>query len=92
MKKAGELVRHHKIFFTFLVLFFIVGAVDIFNLDRLMYKSLCDAASPMSGSPCPPFYDIPIWEVYLSLGILAGLYHIHDELRTHTKHLSSYKR
>lgn len=86
-----ELVRHHKIFVTFLVLFFIVGAVDMFNLDRLIYKALCDWTSPVSGSPCPPFYDIPIWEVYLSLGILAGLYHVHDELRIHTKHLSSHK-
>lgn len=89
--KVGEVIKHHKLFLTFLVLFFIVGAVDIFNLDRVTYKAMCDAASPMSGSPCPPFYDIPIWEVYLSLGILAGLYHIHDELRTHTKHLTSRK-
>jgi hypothetical protein len=86
------LIAHHKIFFTFLVLFFIVGAIDIFNLDRLIYKAICDVVSPVSGSPCPPFYDLPIWHVYLSLAILAGLYHVHDELRTHTKHLSSHKR
>ncbi len=87
----GGLIRHHKIFFTFLVLFFIVGAIDMFNLDRLIYKAICEAIAPVSGSPCPPYYDLPIWEVYLSLAILAGLYHVHDELRVHTKHLSSHK-
>lgn len=90
MKVAG-LIHHHKLFFVYLILFFIVSAVDIFNLDRVIYKSLCDAASPFSGSPCPPYYDIPIWSVYLSLAVLAGLYHVHDEIRTSNKHLSSHK-
>lgn len=86
-----HLIRHHKLFFVYLILFFFVGAVDIFNLDRLTYKAVCDMVSPVSGSPCPPFYDIPIWNVYLSLAVLAGLYHVHDEIRTSNKHLSSHK-
>ncbi len=85
---VGQSVQHHTLFFVFLILFLVVGAVDIFNLDRIIYKALCDLVSPVSGSPCPPYYDLPIWEVYLSMGILAGLYHIHDELKVHTRHLS----
>lgn len=87
----GRVLRHHKLFFVFLVLFFLVGIVDIFNLDRFAYKALCDAVAPVSGSPCPPYYDIPIWHVYLSLAILAALYHVHDEIRMSNKHLSSHK-
>lgn len=86
-----HLLTHHRLFVVYLMLFFIVGAVDIFNLDRLLYTSLCELVAPVSGSPCPPFYDLPIWNVYLSLAILAGLYHIHDEVRTSNKHLSSHK-
>lgn len=81
----------HKLFFVFLGLFLLVGIVDIFNLDRLAYKSVCDLVAPVSGSPCPPYYDIPIWHVYLSLAILTALYHVHDEIRTSNKHLSSHK-
>lgn len=86
-----HLVSHHKLFFVYLILFFIVGIVDIFNFDRLTYKFVCDVVAPVSGSPCPPFYDIPIWSVYLSLAVLAGLYHVHDEIRTSNKHLASHK-
>lgn len=89
--KVEHLIRHHKLFVTFLILFFVVGAVDMFNLDSLTYKVLCDMVAPISGSPCPPYYDIPIWSVYLSLAVLAGLYHVHDEIRTSNKHLSSHK-
>lgn len=83
-----RLYPRHKLFFHFLLLFFVVGAVDIFNWDRFIYKALCDAVAPISGSPCPPYYDIPIWHVYLSLAILAALYHVHDEIRTTNSHLS----
>ncbi len=86
--KLQVLVAHHRLFFVFLGLFFVVGAVDILNLDRFSYKAICDAVMPVSGSPCPPYYDIPIWHVYLSLAILAALYHVHDELRLHN---SSHK-
>ncbi len=89
--KLGRVLGHHKLFFVFLVLFLLVGVVDIFNLDRFMYKVICDAVAPVSGSPCPPYYDIPIWHVYLSLAILAALYHVHDEIRVSNKHLSSQK-
>lgn len=85
------MVSHHKLFVVYLILFFVVGVVDIFNLDRLTYKFICDVVAPVSGSPCPPYYDIPIWSVYLSLAVLAGLYHVHDEIRTSNKHLSSHK-
>ncbi len=86
--KLQALVAHHRLFFVFLGLFVVVGAVDILNLDRFSYKAICDAVAPVSGGPCPPYYDIPIWHVYLSLAILAALYHVHDELRLHN---SSHK-
>jgi len=88
---SKDLFQQHKVFFVYLILFFIVSAIDIFNLDRISYKAVCDIVAPVSGSPCPPYYDIPIWSVYLSLAILAGLYHVHDEVRTSNKHLSSKK-
>lgn len=87
-----DLMRHHKVFVVYLILFFVVSVVDIFNVDRLAYKAICDMVAPVSGSPCPPYYDIPIWHVYLSLAVLAGLYHIHDEVRTSNKHLSGKKK
>lgn len=89
--KAGDVFRHHKLFFFFLLLFFLVGTVDLFNVDRFAYKALCDLIAPVSGSPCPPYYDIPIWEVYLSLALLAALYHVHGEVRATNRHLSSRK-
>ncbi len=90
--KLQQLVRHHRLFFVFFVLFLLVGVIDVLNLDRFCYKAICDAASPLSGSPCPTYYDIPIWNVYLSLAILAALYHVHDELKTSNRHLSSHKQ
>ena len=86
-----EVFDHHRLFFVFFFLFLFVGVVDLFNLDRIIYKFLCDAVAPVSGSPCPPYYDIPIWEVYLSLAMLAALYHVHGEVRTTNRHLSSKK-
>lgn len=87
-----DVVIHHRLFFVFLLLFFVVAAVDILNVDRFLYKAICDAVAPVSGSPCPPYYDIPIWHVYLSLAILAALYHVHGEIRISNKHLSSHKK
>ncbi|MBI2404749.1 hypothetical protein HYV22_01055 [Candidatus Gottesmanbacteria bacterium] len=89
--KLGEKINHHRLFFFFLLLFFVVGAVDILNFDRISYKAICDVVAPISGSPCPAYYDIPIWHVYLSLAILAALYHVHGEIRVSNKHLSSRK-
>ena len=89
--KLPEIIRYHRLFFTFLTLFFLVAVVDIFNFDRLLYSVICGLVSPVSKSPCTTFYDLPIWDVYLSLAILAALYHVHDEIRTSNKHLSSRK-
>lgn len=89
--KLPELIRYHRLFFTFLVLFLLVAIVDIFNFDRLLYSAVCGLVLPISQSPCATFYDLPIWDVYLSLAILAALYHVHDEIRTSNKHLSSRK-
>lgn len=90
--KAKALIEHHKLFFFFVLLFFIVGAFDILNLDRISYKAICDLVAPISKSPCPAYYDIPIWHVYLSLAILAALYHVHGEIRTSNKHLASHNK
>lgn len=79
---------HHKLFVVFFLLFVVVAAVDMLNVDRLCYKAICDMASPVSGSPCPPYYDLPIWSVYLSLAMLAALYHVHDQVRATNRHLS----
>jgi len=83
--------RKHKLFWVFLLLFVVVAAVDMLNLDRFLYTFACEAVAPISGSPCPPYYDLPIWQVYLSLAILAGLYHVHSEVRTTNRHLASKK-
>lgn len=87
LKKVFQ--RHH-LFFVFLILFLLVAIVDLFNIDRILYSAVCELASPISKSSCPTFYDIPIWDVYLSLAILAALYHVHDEIRTSNR-LSSHK-
>ena len=88
LKKTFQ--RHH-LFFVFLILFLIVAIVDLFNFDQRIYSFICQLALPISKGLCPTFYDIPIWDVYLSLAILAALYHVHDEIRTSNKHLSSHK-
>lgn len=84
-------IKHHHLFFVFLFLFFLVAIVDLLNFDQLSYSFICQLALPISKSLCPTFYDIPIWDVYLSLAILAALYHVHSEIRTSNKHLSSRK-
>lgn len=90
MKLPG-LIRYHRLFFTFLILFFLVAVFDLLNFDRLLYSAVCGLALPVSHGLCATFYDLPIWDVYLSLAILAALYHVHDEIRTSNKHLSSRK-
>jgi len=86
------MIRHHRLFFVYLILFIIVATIDLTNLDRVLYSTICGWASPVSHGVCPTFYDIPIWEVYLSLAILAALYHVHSEIRTSNKHLSHQKK
>lgn len=85
------MIKKHKLFFVYLLLFFLVGAIDILNLDRISYKCVCDLARPISGGPCATYYDLPIWNVYLSLAILASLYHVHGEVKRTNHHLSSRK-
>lgn len=92
MKILKTVIDTHKLFFFFLVLFFVVGAIDILNVDRVSYSAICGIVAPTSGSPCPPYYDIPIWNVYLSLAILAALYHVHGEIRTSNRHLANQKK
>ncbi|PIS14124.1 hypothetical protein COT65_00495 [Candidatus Shapirobacteria bacterium CG09_land_8_20_14_0_10_47_13] len=89
--KLPASIRYHRLFFTFLILFLLVAVVDLFNFDRLLYSGICGLVSPISQSPCATFYDLPIWDVYLSLAILAALYYVHDEIRTSNKHLSARK-
>lgn len=89
--KFISVIRYHSLFFIFLLLFFLVAIVDMFNFDRELYSAICGVVSPISKSPCATFYDIPIWNVYLSLAILAALYHVHSEIRISNKHLSSHK-
>lgn len=86
-----KLLAHHRLFVVFLVLFLVIATVDILNIDRWMYSLLCNAVSPISGSVCATFYDLPIWQVYLSLAILAALYHLHGEVRQTNRHLSEKK-
>lgn len=86
-----EVFLHHRLFFVYLILFFLVAIIDLFNFDRVLYSTVCGLALPVSKTPCPTYYDLPIWDVYLSLSILAALYHVHDEIRTSNKHLSSRK-
>ena len=92
MKKFKGFIIYHRLFFTLLALFFVVGAIDILNIDRVSYSFICKLAAPISGSPCPAYYDIPIWNVYLSLAILAALYHVHGEIRTSNKHLANHNK
>jgi len=84
-----KLFIHHKLFFIFLALFFVIGGIDLFNLDRILYKQICSLAFPFTNVPCADFYDIPIWNVYLLLAVLTALYHVHSEVRATNRHLSS---
>ncbi|OGH27495.1 MAG: hypothetical protein A3C27_01505 [Candidatus Levybacteria bacterium RIFCSPHIGHO2_02_FULL_39_36] len=87
-----KLLINHRLFFFFLVLFFVVAGVDLLNLDRFLYKQLCSAVLPWTAVPCADFYDIPIWNVYLLLAVLTALYNVHAEIRTTNKHLASHKK
>jgi hypothetical protein len=87
-----KIIRHHRLFFVYLILFLLVAVVDLFNFDRILYSAVCELASPISkNNACPTFYDLPIWDVYLSLAILAALYHVHSEIRKSNRHLSRKK-
>lgn len=83
-----QVFKNHSLFFVFLVLFLVVGFIDILNTDQLVYSNICQFFSSISKRPCPTYYDIPIWNVYLSLAILAALYHVHGEIKTTNRHLS----
>ena len=82
-----QFVEKHSLFITLLVLFLIIGALDIVGVDSMMYKQICSAFSPITLSACTDYYDVPIWQVYLSVALLAALYHVHAELRITNKHL-----
>ncbi len=89
--KLPRVFKEHSLFFTLLVLFLVIAVLDLVNVDSMVYKTLCGAFSPVIASPCTDYYDVPIWQVYLSVAILAALYHVHGELKISNKHLASHK-
>lgn len=89
--KESRWVARHSLFIALLVLFLLIGALDILNVDSVVYKFLCTAFSPVTNSPCVDYYDVPIWQVYLSVAILAALAHVHGELRISNRHLAAHK-
>jgi hypothetical protein len=36
-----KIIRHHRLFFVYLVLFLIVAVIDLLNLDRVLYSAVC---------------------------------------------------
>lgn len=89
--KDSRWVTKHSLFIVLFVLFLLIGFLDIINVDSMVYKSLCTAFSSITKSPCTDYYDVPIWQVYLSAAIVSALYHVHAELRISNKHLSSHR-
>jgi succinate dehydrogenase hydrophobic anchor subunit len=85
--KVAQFVEKHSLFISLLVLFLIIGVLDIINVDSMVYKWICSLFSPVTNSACTDYYDVPIWQVYLSVALLAALYHVHVELRITNKHL-----
>jgi hypothetical protein len=85
--KAMRFIGEHSLFISLLVLFLLIGVLDIVNVDRVVYKWICMFFAPGINSTCADYYDVPIWQVYLSVALLAALYHVHAELRITNKHL-----
>ena len=85
--KISRFVEEHSLFISLLVLFLVIGALDIVGVDSTVYKWICSLFSPLTLSACTDYYDVPIWQVYLSVALLAALYHVHVELRITNKHL-----
>jgi hypothetical protein len=89
--KETRWIAHHSLFVVLLVLFLLIGALDILNVDAIVYRALCGALYSVTKSPCTDYYDVPIWQVYLSIAILAALAHVHSELRISNRHLAAHK-
>ncbi|EKE15009.1 MAG: hypothetical protein ACD_12C00203G0003 [uncultured bacterium] len=87
-----EWFLEHSFFLTLVLLFVLLGVVDLLNVDRFAYQTICDLVSPLTNYPCATFYDLPIWEVYLTAALLAALYHVHEGIKTSNKHLAAYRK
>ena len=91
MKEVKFLIRH-KSLYVLVFLFLVIALVDVLRLDSVVYKGVCELAAGLLGGGCTDYYDIPIWNVYLSVGIIAMLYHVQDEIKTSNRHLEGQKR
>lgn len=73
MKKFQFLPRR-KLPLVFLVILGAIAFLDLSNLDRYLHKGICLTLGLVFETTCPDFYDLPIWEVTMSFGILAIVY------------------
>ncbi len=89
--KEKHLSQQHSLVLVLVGLFFIIATVDFLNFDSILYRLLCIPMAPYFNLSCTDYYDMPIWDVYLSVAILATLYHVHDEVRSTNTHLASRK-
>lgn len=48
--------------------------IDLSSIDSILYKNVCRVLSISFYVTCPDFYDLPFWEVTVSVGTIATAY------------------
>lgn len=72
--KRPQFLPKRKSPLVILIIFGVIAFLDLSNLDRYLHKGVCLALGVFFETVCPDFYDLPIWEVATTFGILVIAY------------------
>lgn len=73
---------------VFLLLLCSLIFFDISNLDSVAFKWVCDLIKSFGfNSSCPDYYDLPIWEVSVTIGTMSAAYYAYAGIREANKRL-----
>lgn len=73
---------------TFLLLACSLIFFDISNLDSVVFKWACSVIKFFGfKTSCPDYYDLPIWEVSVTMGTLSAAYYAYAGIREANKRL-----
>lgn len=70
-----------------LCLLLLFAGGDIFNLDNLLYQQACNFSKPFLSNTCPSYYDLPFWEVSVTIGTLLTAYLALQSIRESNRRL-----
>src|SRR3989344_1651868 len=73
--------------YLILLAFSILVFADLSNIDSFFYKYACGLLDIIFNLACPDFYDLPFWEVTVSVGTIATAYFALAALRQSNRQL-----